>query len=61
MQGNADAWNALRARIELLCQQRQYDEAGALAEEGIRLAEQVFGPEHSNVAIALTYNMGTHT
>lgn len=48
-----DRWQSLDARVVALYQQGWYAEAVNLAEEGLKFAEESFGPDHVNVAESL--------
>lgn len=39
-------WKELREQVEQLTKQGKYDEAPPLAQEAIKVAEDIFGPEH---------------
>src|SRR5574340_154168 len=52
-----DRWAQLTAQSNALYRQGQYDAALPVAQEALRVAEAVFGPEHPDVATSLN-NLG---
>ena len=51
--GQKKSWEELNAKAVVLYQQLRYSEASNVAEEALKVAEETFGPNHINVALAL--------
>lgn len=49
------SWDELKGRIQPLWRQGRYSEAISVAREALRVAEETFGPEHTNVAMSLEF------
>jgi len=50
-----DAWNQLNQEAVRLCREGKYTEATKIVEKSLEIAENTFGPDHSNVALSLNY------
>ncbi len=46
-------WSQLGNQVNLLYRQGRYEEAAQLGEEAVKIAEQIFGPDHPNLATSL--------
>ncbi len=50
-----DAWNQLHQEAVKLCREGKYAEAIKIVEKSLEMAENTFGPDHSNLATSLNY------
>jgi tetratricopeptide (TPR) repeat protein len=50
-----DAWNQLNQEAVRLCREGKYAEAIKIVEKSLEMAENTFGPDHSNVTVSLNY------
>jgi tetratricopeptide (TPR) repeat protein len=50
-----DAWNHLNQEAVRLCRDGKYIEAIKIVEKSLEMAENTFGPDHSNVVVSLNF------
>ncbi len=48
-------WNQLNQEAVRLCREGKYAEAIKIVEKSLEMAENTFGPDHSNVTVSLNY------